>query len=261
MHSDKDLPFGDITQVSLDETPDRAMARRNTPDTGNRQHQEATSTSRKTARSGGAGNEVQRQQASRLPWVLVSVVFVLLIAVTGWMFLRMQSLESSLHQQQDQASARLDNLSSHLSATSSNASKASDKLEKTLEANSRELHRLSANDLATRKRVSQLEDMQAKLKGSVAKIDDLQKQLADMEKQQKLAAITSGQLQMQQDINTSSNKALKETLSKQTKELNALAGAPATLTSLKKDIQSLQASIKAFDRWRVQVNNQLAPQK
>lgn len=262
---DKDLPFGNLDQVSLDDDVTREESARKKAAQLEQKLQrmedakreaglnvEAPATRMRTPKTAEKTTAI----ASSLRW-LPWVSLVLLLGLAAWAYVHIDALQTALAQQQNQSSSQLDTLKSQISATGSSASETSDKLGQTLQDHSRELARLAGNDLAVRKQLKQLDDAVTKLNQAAKQLTELATEVEAVQKQIKLADIASGQLQMQQELNTSSLKKLVTQGDSHTSQLKALTSTPADVTALKKQMQSVQEDIRAFDKWRQQVNTQL----
>jgi len=263
MHSDKDLPFGDVDQLPLDDDPRRRAARNAASQIKAGQTQKPASPPPAKPRP-AARSAAPKPSGSRLPWVLLIVVLVLALAGGYGLFTQLNGMQERLAVLQSQSADQLDSLQNTLSSSSSTVSAQQGKIQDGLAAVNKELTRLAANDLATRKRVSALEDANKQLQATVKQLDTLKKQLAAAQQsltaldgQQKTQTTAVGQLQMRQDLLVSSNKELTSGLMDQKKRVDQMADTSAKLTQLQKDIADVQASIKAFDQWRAQVNSKL----
>lgn len=268
MDPDKDLPFGDLDRINLDDEP-----RQRTPkDTAAQPSAPAPQTPRQTSapaqqqaaapRQTSASTTVPRRREAApatSKWLpaLVVLLLLLLVGVGGWGYTQITALQARLDQQQNQASSQLDTLQSQISATGSSVSATSNKLGDSLADHGKELTRLAANDLATRRRVSSLEDATDKLQASIKQLHALSAKLDALQQQMKLADISASQLQMQQDLNVAAVKKFTATAASHSKQLKALATAPDELAALKKQLHTAQEAIHAFDKWRQQVGAQL----
>lgn len=262
MHSDKDLPFGDLDQLPLDDDPRRLAARNAAAQIKQKQQKPAASQVSKPR------PEVKPAQAkssaSLLPWVLLAIVLVVALVGGYWFANQLKGMQANMTALQTQAADQLDSLHHSLSATSDATNAEQGKILNDLGAINKELTRLAANDLATRRRVSALEASDKQVQAGIKQLDTLKKQLAtlqqslaSLEAKQKADASIVSRLEVKQDLLVSTNKELTNNILDQKKRIDQMGDSSKQITQLQKDINEVQASINAFDQWRAQVNSKL----
>lgn len=278
-----DVKLGDIDHLNVDE-PRRAPPRAGGEHGGERPRTPGEASRR-------AAPPAKRGGKSGGGWIALTLVLVLLlIAASGYFYLRISDLQARLDSRLSQSTEQLGDLRSRLSATgeSSEALQATlTQHEKTLNEQDEQIRKLW--DVSNKRNKGWIQDNQAAVKalrGDVKSnrqtLAELKKSIADSGEAARAArnqvaelgrrldsAVKTlsadndqwrtqiSQLQTQLDVTVDTLKQLNEQNRSQQAALGKLQQSVADTADIKQRLNDVEAAIRAFDKYRLEVNRRL----
>lgn len=286
MTRDRDVNLGDLSNVTVDDTPRR-------PGAASQPRPAPGATTQKTA---SAPRAAKRQPAHPKPkasfsgggWMGASLALLVLLAVMGgWFHSQMSGLQAKLDASLNSSSQQLGNLQSQLSATDESLNQSSGALRDTVAQHSKQLAENASEirklwDLSNKRNRAAIDAQAKKLTALTAKVSKVEAAQAAVDGKIKTINDTAAALKKQLEsaveaINTSSQQwqsqisqmrtqleVMVENIHQLERAQAELKAAVAQMAEAKKERQAMaaqlsdiEAAIAAFDAYRLQVNGRL----
>ena len=267
MSRDQDIKLGRIDDLSVD---DAAPPRRDIPASSGAAARGKTPAPKQRNKAPG---QTRRPPSSGGGWMYATALLAVIVVVTSaYFFHEMQSMKVVLDSQLDKSSQQLGNLASQLSATDESLSQSSGKLTQTVANHDSEIRKLwdvsnKRNKEWIKKNEADIDKVEKQRAAMNKSIAALQGDIDALKKQSQQYQMQRNQMQTQLDLASESVRQAEATVAAQKKivdqvstmlpQLKSLAAVQGQGDGLSTRLADIEAAIKAFDAYRVEVNNRL----